>query len=62
MSNSSSSQMVQQNEPDIGSLVLGTGFTLASMILFPAIAQSLGLGPSLTSAMRIVLMKAAAKV
>lgn len=49
-------------DPAIGSLVLGTGFTLASMILFPAIAQSLGLGPSLTSAMRIVLMKAAAKV
>jgi hypothetical protein len=47
--------------PDIGSLVLGTAFTLASLILLPAIAQSLGLGPSLTSAMRIVLMKAAAK-
>lgn len=61
MSNSPSLQPVQEG-PDLGSLVLGTGFTLASLILFPAIAQSLGLGPSLTSAMRIVLMKAAAKV
>jgi hypothetical protein len=61
MSTTSSSN-APASEPDIGSLVLGTGFTLASLILFPAIAQSLGLGPSLTSAMRIVLMKAAAKV
>ncbi|CAA7622769.1 hypothetical protein [Magnetospirillum sp. UT-4] len=44
------------------SVVLGTGLTLASLILVPALSQAVGLGPSLTSALRIVLMKAAARV
>ncbi|KAF0219835.1 MAG: hypothetical protein FD176_3433 [Rhodospirillaceae bacterium] len=47
---------------DVGSLVLGTGLTLASLILVPALSQAVGLGPSLTSAVRVVLMKAAARV
>lgn len=51
-----------KKETGVGSLLLGTGFTLASLILLPALAQSVGIGPSLTSAMRIVLMKAANKV
>lgn len=48
--------------PAMGSLMLGTGLTLASLILVPALSQAVGLGPSLTSAVRIVLMKAAARV
>lgn len=48
--------------PSTSSLVIGTGLTLASLILVPALSQSLGLGPSLTSAVRVVLMKAAARV
>lgn len=47
---------------DVGSLVLGTGLTSASLILVPALSQAVGLGPSLTSAVRVVLMKAAARV
>lgn len=47
---------------DTGSLMLGTGLTLASLILVPALSQAVGLGPSLTAAVRVVLMKAAARV
>lgn len=41
-----------------GSLLLGTGLAVASMILLPALAMRLGLGASLTGALRIALMKA----
>jgi hypothetical protein len=44
-----------------GSLLLGTGLALASFIILPAVATRLGLGPSLTGAMRIALMKASAR-
>jgi len=44
-----------------GSLALGTGLAVASMILVPAIAMRLGLGASLTGALRIALMKASSK-
>lgn len=44
-----------------GSLALGAGLAVASMILLPAVAMRLGLGASLTGALRIVLMKASAK-
>lgn len=50
------------NQVGLGSLVLGTGLTVASLILVPALSQSLGVGPSLTGALRVVLMKAAARV
>lgn len=40
------------------SLILGTGLVVASMILVPALAVRLGLGASLTGALRIALMKA----
>ena len=43
---------------DNGSLLLGTGLVVASMILVPALAVRLGLGASLTGALRIALMKA----
>ena len=45
-----------------GSLVLGAGLAVASMILVPAIAMRLGLGASLTGALRIALMKASSRV
>ncbi|MCF6205150.1 MAG: hypothetical protein L3J59_16045 [Methylococcaceae bacterium] len=50
----SSTEKTNQN----GSLILGTGLAVASMILVPAIAMRLGLGASLTGALRIALMKA----
>lgn len=53
---------IRPQAPSAGALAVGTGLTLASLILIPALSQSLGLGPSLTSAVRILLMKAAAKV
>lgn len=47
---------------DLGRVLVGTGFALASLILVPALAQSVGLGSSLTSAVRVALMKASNKV
>jgi len=44
-----------------GSLLLGTGLAFASLILVPAIATSFGIGPSLTGALRIALMKASSR-
>lgn len=44
-----------------GSLLLGTGLAVASMILVPALAMRLGLGASLTGALRIALMKASSQ-
>ena len=44
-----------------GALLLGTGLVVASMILVPALAVRLGLGASLTGALRIALMKASTK-
>ena len=44
-----------------GSLLLGTSLVVASMILVPALAVRLGLGASLTGALRIALMKASSK-
>ena len=41
-----------------GSLILGTGLALASLILVPALAAQIGLGSSLTGALRMALMKA----
>lgn len=45
-----------------GSLLLGTGLVVASMILVPALAGRFGLGASLTGALRIALMKASSRV
>ncbi|MDO9138912.1 MAG: hypothetical protein Q7U38_01110 [Methylobacter sp.] len=44
-----------------GSLLLGTSLVVASMILVPALAVRLGLGASLTGALRIALMKASSR-
>jgi hypothetical protein len=44
-----------------GALLLGTSLAVASMILVPALAMRLGLGSSLTGALRIALMKASTR-
>jgi hypothetical protein len=52
---------IAPSENDSGSLALGVGLAVASMILVPALATRLGLGSSLTGALRIALMKASGK-
>lgn len=47
---------------EMSSLLLGAGFALASLIILPALAQRIGLGSSLTIALRGVLMRAANRV
>lgn len=47
---------------NLPSLLVGTGLTLASLILVPALAQRMGLGSSLTIAIRAALMKASNKI
>ena len=44
---------------EMGSLLLGAGFALDSLIILPAVAQRIGLGSSLTIALRGALMRAA---
>lgn len=44
---------------EMAALLLGAGFALASLILLPAVAQRVGLGSSLTIALRGALMRAA---
>ncbi len=48
-----------QNDPEMASLLLGAGFALASLIILPAVAQRIGLGSSVTIALRGALMRAA---
>jgi hypothetical protein len=51
---------VQQEEGDeFPALLVGTGLALASLILLPALAQRVGLGASVTIALRSLLMRAA---
>ena len=58
----SSPQENQAAEGEIASLLLGAGFALASLIILPAVAQRIGLGSSLTIALRGALMRAANRV
>lgn len=46
-------------EPEMVSLLLGAGFALASLSIQPAVAQRIGMGSSLTIALRGALMRAA---
>ncbi|MBU0751270.1 MAG: hypothetical protein KJ787_08770 [Gammaproteobacteria bacterium] len=58
-------QNIQDAAGDNGemtSLLLGAGFALASLILLPAVAQRIGLGSSLTIALRGALMRAATRL
>lgn len=49
----------QDTNNEMPSLLLGAGFALASLIILPALAQRIGLGSSLTIALRGALMRAA---
>jgi hypothetical protein len=51
-----------ENEGELAPLLLGAGFALASLIILPAIAQRVGIGSSLTIALRGALMRAANSV
>jgi len=57
-----SPQESQAESGEIASLLLGAGFALASLIILPAVAQRVGLGSSLTIALRGALMRAANRV
>lgn len=47
---------------EMPALLLGAGFALASLILVPALAQRVGLGSSVTIALRAALMRAAGRM
>ena len=49
----------KENQPEMASLGVGAGFALASLIILPAVAQRIGMGSSLTIALRGALMRAA---
>jgi hypothetical protein len=53
---------ISQDNDEISSLLLGAGFALASLIILPALAQRIGLGSSLTIALRGALMRASNRV
>lgn len=57
-----SPQETQADNGEMTSLLLGAGFALASLIILPAVAQRIGLGSSLTIALRGALMRAANRV
>ena len=52
----------QSSQPEMASLLLGAGFALASLIILPAVAQGVGLGSGVTSALRGARMRAANRV
>ncbi len=54
-------QSVNSQKNNNTALLLGAGLAVTSMILLPAFAMRLGLGASLTGALRIALMKASSK-
>ena len=58
----SSSRVAQTNNGEMTSILLGAGFAIASLIILPAVAQRIGLGSSLTIALRGALMRAANRV
>ena len=59
MSRPQAATQTEQNQPEMAALLLGAGFALASLILLPAVAQRIGMGSSLTIALRGALMRAA---
>lgn len=54
-------QRSKKADAPVGALLVGTGLAFASLILLPAIATQIGLGSSLTGALRIALMKASSR-
>lgn len=57
-----SPQEAQASNGEMTSILLGAGFAIASLIILPAVAQRIGLGSSLTIALRGALMRAANRV
>jgi len=57
-----SQQDWSEEDVELTSLLLGAGFALASLIILPALAQRVGIGSSLTIALRGALMRAANRV
>ncbi len=53
---------VSEEGSELPSLLLGAGFALASLIILPALAQRVGIGASLTIALRGALMRASNRV
>lgn len=49
--------VISRDTNEMTSLLLGAGFALASLIILPALAQRIGLGSSLTIALRGALMR-----
>jgi hypothetical protein len=60
--NESKQASISHDNNEMTSLLLGAGFALASLIILPALAQRIGLGSSLTIALRGALMRAANRV
>jgi hypothetical protein len=50
------------DDKEIPSLLLGAGFAIAALIVVPALAQRVGLGSSLTIALRAALMRASSRI
>lgn len=50
--------VMADEDNEFPSILLGTSLALMSLILLPALAQRVGLGPTLTIALRGVLMRA----
>ena len=59
---STQQSLQQESQVSNGALLLGAGLAIASFIVLPAVAARMGIGSSLTGAMRIALMKASTKV
>ena len=55
-------QNLSEEGSELPSLLLGAGFALASLIILPALAQRVGIGASLTIALRGALMRASNRV
>ena len=49
-------------QPPPGAMIVGTGLAFASIILLPAVAAQIGVSATLTSALRIALMRASSRV
>ncbi|MEY2696225.1 MAG: hypothetical protein RL333_363 [Pseudomonadota bacterium] len=47
--------------PTPGAMAVGTGLAFASIILLPAVAAQMGISATLTSALRIALMRASSR-
>ena len=51
----------KSRQPTPGALAVGTGLAFASIILLPAVAAQIGISATLTSALRIALMRASSR-